>query len=79
MTIKEQLHQKIEQTDEAVLSKWLEHLTQLEEQQAAKRQKAISIWEALAEPMSEEDAELFAEATKRRPFFRENNFSVNPD
>ena len=79
MTIKEQLYEKIEQTDEAVLVKWLEELSKLEETPSPDPSQAIALWEVLAEPMSEEDSKLFAEATQRRPFFAEERFTVQPD
>lgn len=80
MTLKEQLHAKIEQADEVMLVKWLKQLEALEKDQAHDRTEAIALWEALAEPIEDEEAKReFAEAIKRRPFFGESGFTVSPD
>jgi hypothetical protein len=81
MTLKEQLHAKIEQADEGTVAKWLELLEALEEDQAKDdHAETIALWEALAEPINDEAAEReFAEAVKRRPFFGESGFIVRPD
>jgi hypothetical protein len=81
MTLKEQLHAKIEQADESMLAKWLEQLEALEKDQVKDdRAETIALWEALAEPINDEAAKReFAEAIKRRPFFGESGFTVRPD
>jgi hypothetical protein len=80
MTLKEQLHAKIEQADEVILAKWLRQLEGLEKDKIEDRAETIALWEALAEPIEDKEAKhQFAEATKRRPFFGESGFTVKPD
>jgi hypothetical protein len=80
MTLKEQLHAKIEQADESMLAKWLHQLETLEKGKANDRAETIALWEALAEPTEDQVAQReFAEAIKRRPFLGESGFTVKPD
>jgi hypothetical protein len=80
MTLKEQLHAKIEQADEVMLVRWLRQLETLEKDKAENRAETIALWEALAEPTEDQEAKReFAEAIKRRPFFGESGFTVKPD
>jgi hypothetical protein len=80
MTLREQLHAKIEQADEIMLAKWLRQLETLEKGKSNDRAETIALWEALAEPIEDKEAQReFAEAIKRRPFFGESGFTVKPD
>lgn len=81
MTIRERLHAEIDRLPEAELQKLAERLDVLDKDKEAERiAKHIALWEALAEPIEDEEAQAeFMEAVKRRPFFSKDNFAVKPD
>lgn len=79
MTIREQILQKIDGVDDAILEQWLKQLSDLEEASKPDVDEVMSLWADLTEPMSEEDTQVFTETIKRRPFFREDAFSVEAD
>ena len=80
MDLRERLHEMIDQADEAVLAHLAREFS-LDEEPAVSKDIAetIALWEALAEPMDEEAQAQFDEAVKRRPFFGESGFDVQPD
>ena len=82
MTVREQLHKKIDQLDESALSKLAEALEDIEADQGAAQgvEETIALWEAFAEPMDDEavEREIFA-AMERRPLFGGRNLEVDPD
>ena len=87
MTVREQLHKKIDQLDDSALSKLAAALEDIEAGQgtnqnieAQRIEETIALWEAFAEPMDDEEAEkeMFA-AMERRPLFGGRKLEVDPD
>ena len=83
MTLREKLHAHIDKLPEAELKKLAGQLAAeepVEQAGQADLAETIALWEALAEPIDNEEAKRsFAEAVKRRPFFGEREFPVQPD
>ncbi len=80
MTLREKLHEIIDQADEGMLGHLAKQLSLGEEPTVYKDiAETIALWETLAEPMNEEDQAEFANATKRRPFFGKRDFNVQSD
>ena len=80
MTLREKLHEMIDQADEGVLAHLAKQFS-LEEKSAVSKDTAetIALWETLAEPMDEVAQAQLSDAVKRRPFFDEDGFNVQPD
>ena len=81
MTLREKLHAHIDKLPETELE---ELAKQFATEETFEGQddlaETIALWEALAEPIDDEEAKRsFAEAVKRRPFFGEREVSVQPD
>jgi hypothetical protein len=70
MTVRERLHAWIDKLPKTELSKVAKRFGLSKEDDSAKDiAETISLWEALAEPIEDEQARAeFAEAVQRRPF-----------
>ena len=81
MTIRERLHAETDRLPETELQKLAKRLYVLDEDKDSERiAKHIALWEVLAEPIEDEEAQAeFMDAVKRRPFFSKDNFLVKPD
>lgn len=80
MTIRERLHAEIDRLPEAELRKLAKRLDVLEEDEPDRIARHKALWQMLAEPVEDEAAQAeFLDAVKRRPFFSQDNFSVEPD
>mgnify|MGYP000144019299 CR=1 FL=1 len=79
--IRERLHAKTDRLPETELQKLAKRLHVLDEDKDSERiAKHIALWEVLAEPIEDEEAQAeFMDAVKRRPFFSKDNFLVKPD
>ena len=84
MTIRERVHAEIDRLPETELRELAKRLDVLDEAEAESRDddlaETIAMWKALAEPIEDEEARrAFNEAVKRRPFFGDREFAVEPD
>ena len=79
MTIKERLHQRIEQMSEEELLRFERELNQNQRSQLSVEER-LKLWDALAqEPQNEEDWAEFEAVTGRRPLFGNRGLDLEPD
>ena len=83
MTLREQLHERIEHLDEGLLQNLLSQLNKIEKQHSTKVhtiEDTIALWQALAEPIQDEEAKsMLEQEMQRRPLFGDRPFDVLPD
>ena len=83
MTLREQIHDRVNHLDEGLLQTLLRQLNKMEERHFARSvpvDSTLALWKAFAEPISDAEEKATLEQTmERRSLFGSRLFDVQPD